>query len=68
MNLPEITEVQRLALKPGDRIIVRSPERLDPATVDYVKRKALAVLQLPDDFPLLVLPDGMSLEVADGLA
>ncbi len=68
MNLPEITEVQRLALKPGDSLIVRVPVQLDMATADYVTHKVRAVLRLPDDFPVLVLPDGMSLEVADGLA
>jgi hypothetical protein len=65
-ELPEITEVQRLTLRPGDRIIVRTPERLDMATAERVHHRVLAVLQLPDDFPLLVLPEGMTLEVAEG--
>lgn len=65
MNLPEITEVQRLIVKPGDRIIVRTEARLDMATVDYMKRHVRASLGLADDFPVLILGDGMSLEVAD---
>jgi len=62
MNLPEITEVQRLALRPGDRIIVRSTERLDMATADRMKDRVRAVLGLPDGFPVLVMDGGMSLE------
>ncbi len=63
--LPEISEVQRLTLKPGDRIIVRTPQRLDMNTADYVERSVRARLQLPDDVPVLLLPDGMSLDVVN---
>ena len=62
-DLPEITEVQRLVLKPGDRLIVRSPERLTMATAARVNERVRAILRLPDDVAVLVLPDGMSLEV-----
>lgn len=64
MNLPEITDVQRLTLKPGDRIIVRTEARLDMATADYMRNRVRAHLGLADDFPVLILADGMTLEVA----
>lgn len=60
----EITDVQRLALKPGDRIIVRVPQRLDDSQAAYVAERVRAILRLPDDVPLVVLPGGMTLEVA----
>jgi len=64
-ELPEITDVQRLTLKPGDRIVVRSPERLSPATAELVLERVRTILRLPDDVPVLLLADGMSLEVAE---
>ncbi len=65
MSLPEITEVQRLTLKPGDRVIVRTPQPLDMKTADYVEHAVRARLRLPDDVPVLLLPDGMSLDVVN---
>ncbi len=62
-GLPEITEVQRLTLKPGDRIIVRVPARIDEATADRIKDRLRALL---GDVQVLVLDSGMSLEVAEG--
>jgi hypothetical protein len=68
MTLPEITEVQRLTLKPGDRLIVRSPDLMSHEMAALVAGRVRRVLRLPDDVPVLVLPEGMSLEVTDGLA
>lgn len=61
----EISDVQRLALKPGDRIIVRMPARIDRAGAELVERQVRARLGLPDEVPVLVLPEGMSLEVVE---
>jgi hypothetical protein len=61
VNLPEITDVQRLTLKPGDRLIVRTPERLDMATADLIKKRVKQVFG--EDVPVQVLDMGMSIEV-----
>lgn len=65
MSIPEITEVQRLELKPGDRIIVRTPARLTDEQAAYLKERMRTILRLPDELLILVLPEGMSLEVAE---
>ncbi len=61
MELPEITEVQRLQLRPGDRLIVRTDTRLDMATADRIKRYVKDVFG--EDVPVLVLDKGAGLEV-----
>jgi hypothetical protein len=61
----EISDVQRLVLKPGDRIIVRMPGRIDRAGAEDVERQVRARLELPGEVPVLVLPEGMSLEVVE---
>jgi hypothetical protein len=68
MNLPEITEVQRLTLKPGDRIVIRADQVLTNQQAHELTQMARVRLRLPEDAPLFVLGKGMSLEVVDGLA
>ena len=52
-ELPEITDVQRLRLEPGDRLIVRIGERkISPQTADLVKQRVRAMLHLDDSVPL----------------
>ena len=63
MNLPEITDVQRLAVMPGDGLIVRVPVRVDMATANRIKER---VRQVFGDVPVYVLDMGMSIEVAAG--
>lgn len=57
--LPEITEVQRLVIQPGDRLIIRytGGAFIDEAGVAEIRGRVKAALQLPPDFPL-VLMDG----------
>lgn len=62
-SLPEITDVQRLTLKPGDRVIVRAPGHLTPQAVDMLRARMRA--WLPDGVQALVLDGGMSLEVLE---
>jgi hypothetical protein len=66
MSLPEISDVQRLRLEPGDSLVVRCPDRLDMATAAEVKERVRVILRLADDVPVLVLPDGMCVEVLTG--
>jgi hypothetical protein len=62
-GLPEITEVQRLRLEPGDRLVIRCESRLDMATGQRIKEHARAALKLGDDFPVMVLGDGIDVDV-----
>jgi hypothetical protein len=63
----EITDVQRLTLKPGDRLVVRVPDRLDAATADHLHERIRAQLDIPDDVRVTILDRGMSMEVVEGL-
>ncbi len=64
-DLPEITEVQRLTVKPGDRLIVRTDEKLSPETVAALRKHLHSWLGLPDDVRVLILDGGASLEVVE---
>lgn len=63
-GLPEITEVKRLAIKPGDRLIVR----LDHEPSQYEAHEMLSRLHalLGADVPVIVLAPGMDIEVLEG--
>lgn len=66
MTLPEITEVQRMALKPGDRLIVRVAVLINADQAGHIERIIRARLQLPDEFPILVTDRSTDVEVAEG--
>lgn len=66
VELPEVTEVQRLRLEPGDSLVVHVDDRnrhLTMANAADLQGRVRAVLGLASDFPVLVLPHDMSLEV-----
>ncbi len=65
MDLPEITEVERLTLKPGDRLIVRVPEKISQDIVDRLKERLRAALGLDLSTETVILDSGMTLEVAE---
>lgn len=67
MNLPEVTEVQRLTVKPGDRLILRTDAKLSAAVAAALLEQVRARLGLPDDVRVVILDCGMSVEVAEGL-
>jgi hypothetical protein len=62
-DLPEITDVRRLAIRPGDRLVITSPEWLSRQDIAETSARVRAALQLPDDVPVVVLGSGMTLEV-----
>jgi len=62
----EITDVQRLTVKSGDRLIVRVPVKLDAATAARMLEVVRARLDLPDDVLVVILDGGMSVEVVEG--
>ena len=54
-GLPPVTEMERLALRPGDRLIVRlGAAEIDVEIAARVQHRVRAVLHLPADFPVLV--------------
>lgn len=54
MSMPEVTEIQRWQLNPGDRLIVTTDRYLRDSDVAVVKARVRAALALPDDVPILV--------------
>lgn len=62
MRLP-VTEVKRLRLDPGDKLVVRADSDLTESDAARLQGRVRALLQLPDDFPLLILPPGMDIEI-----
>jgi hypothetical protein len=63
MTIPEITEVKRLTIKPGDRIIVRCEMRLTEYDADYISHFVREHLGIGTEIPVLILDAGISLEV-----
>jgi hypothetical protein len=63
-DLPPITEVQRLTIRPGDRLIIRCEGRLTQADAAEIPDRVRTILQLPDDFPILALGSDITVEVA----
>jgi hypothetical protein len=62
MDLPEITEVKRLTVRPGDRLVVRFAESLDMAAADAVKAQVRAAAGI-EGVRVIVLDGGADLEV-----
>jgi hypothetical protein len=66
-QVPEINEVQRLTVKPGDRLIIRTDAKLSAQTAAYLLERVRHRLDLPDDVRVVILDSGMSMEVVEGL-
>jgi|HubBroStandDraft_6_1064221.scaffolds.fasta_scaffold00062_46 hypothetical protein len=66
-QLPEITEIQRLTVKPGDRLIIRTDEKLSYAQARRLAEVVRERLGVRSDVRVAVLANGMSMEVAEGL-
>lgn len=65
MILPEITDIQRLALKPGDRLIVRVAVLVNREQAVDIEQIIRARLQLPAGFPVLVTDRSIDVEVLE---
>lgn len=63
MEIPEITEISRLAIQPGDRIIVRVDSRLTEAQAFDIKERIVRRLELPDSVRLIVVPRNMEFQI-----
>ena len=64
MNLPEITDLRRLNLQPGDRLVLRVKGRIpaDQAQELLACTRAWA----GDEVPVMILDDDASLEIVSG--
>lgn len=62
MELPEITEVRRLTVRPGDRIIVRYAQRLDMETVDHISKRFSEAIGV-ENVQVIVLDGAPNIEV-----
>lgn len=61
MDLPEIAEVKRLVLRPGDRLVLRLDRDLDDQEAGMLMGRLRATLG--EDVPVLVLGPGADIEV-----
>jgi len=66
VSLPDVTEIQRWALQPGDRLIVSTDREISMAEVEEIKARVIAALVLPAGFPLLVTGPSVNVEVVSG--
>lgn len=64
--LEQITEVQRLTLRPGDSLVVRMRGPVNPDLADMVKVRIRIALGLDDSTRIVMLPDDMRIEVLAG--
>lgn len=60
----EIADIRRWEVRPGDRLIIRADRKAGAAAAARIKGIVRGSLSLPEDFPVLLLDDGMSVEVA----
>jgi hypothetical protein len=58
VDLPEITSVQKLTIKPGDRLVVTAAGNLTPEGAELVRERVRAALDLDQDVKILVLGSG----------
>ena len=59
----QITGIQRLVLKPGDRLVVRTPDRLTAEGAVMLRERLLG--WVPGGVEILILDAGASLEVVE---
>lgn len=66
MDLPEITEVQRLTIRPGDTLVIKlAVSVLDRKTADDMTGQLREFLELDPSIKILILPQGDSLSVLE---
>lgn len=65
MRLPDVTDAQRLALRPGDRLVIRVADRLSRADASALMSAVRA--WAGPDVPILILHNGTVLDVVSDL-
>ena len=63
MELPEITAVERLTLRPGDALVIRFPGQISRQAAEDVTGRVRATLGLDESVPVLILAVGARAEV-----
>lgn len=64
-QLPDIQEIRRWQIKPGDRLIVRVDQRLTQEVAAALQARVRHTLQLADDFPVAILDASIDIDVAE---
>ena len=62
-ELPEVTAVERLALRPGDALVIRFPGQVSRQAAEDVEARVRATLKLDESIPVLILAVGARAEV-----
>lgn len=63
-ELPDITEVQRVAYKPGDRFILRVSEPVGRDEATEITAQFRRLMDLPAGVPVIVVPAWIEVSVA----
>jgi hypothetical protein len=63
LKIPEITEISRVTVKSGDRIIVRVCADLTEDQARVLKDRIVRGLRLPDSVHLIIVPDSIEFQV-----
>lgn len=66
-NLPRVTEIQRLRLRPGEALVVHVPAGMQADAIARMTRLLQRVLGRPD-LPIIVAPPGLRFGVVDAQA
>ncbi len=64
-EIPEITEVSRLVIEPGDRLIVRTATHVSMQQAEYIKERLQELLELPESVRVAVISN-LILQVQPG--
>jgi len=64
-QLPKITAIERITLKPGDALAIRFPGQIDAQQAERVISRVRATLRLDESVPILILPAGASGQVIE---
>ncbi len=64
MKLPEITEIKRLDIRPGDRLVLRTSDHvITPEQAAELRKRVATALLLPEDIPVVVIGAEWDVEV-----
>lgn len=67
MTLPEVQEVRRWQIQPGDRLIIRTDAfELTPEIAAELQVRVREVLRIPDEVPIAILARNWDVEVGSG--
>lgn len=65
MSLPEITDAERLTLRPGDALVIRFQQRIRSDDAKAIEERVRVILRLEDSTPVLILDGDARVEVME---